>query len=336
MMVIDNERRKNLVMTDTTTATDNQARRAATIESASQVPIKHGVVAPEHVGHNIVIAEAMARSKTIAKILRGDVYACIAIVDMAQNWGFSHYQVARLVYDVNGQMGFEAQLIHAVILAHGHRYGLIGRLQFKYDGEDDNRCCSVSGIFKNEVAAQVYRSPPIGKITPKNSPLWRADPDQQLGYFSVRSWARKYAPEIIMGIYTRDELIDNPHLGADNAIDVTKQADELAQRLQNAAQATNGQQKEGFAPTAVKDAFSEEGGDTLAPQPEKRARGRPKGKKGTLPRNFEEYRDYLAKWIADSEPNEIDARWVKERQLRNACGIVEEERAQLAAMIISR
>jgi hypothetical protein len=42
----------------------------------------------------------------------------------------------------------------------------------------------------------------------KNSPLWKGDVDQQLFYYSVRAFARRHFPDVMMGIYTVDELID--------------------------------------------------------------------------------------------------------------------------------
>ena len=40
----------------------------------------------------------------------------------------------------------------------------------------------------------------------RNSPLWATDPKQQLAYLAVKRWARLYAPDVILGVYTPDEL----------------------------------------------------------------------------------------------------------------------------------
>ena len=48
-------------------------------------------------------------------------------------------------------------------------------------------------------------SPEIGKIQPKNSPLWKTDPDQQLGYYTIRAWARRHRPDVLLGVYDREE-----------------------------------------------------------------------------------------------------------------------------------
>ena len=40
----------------------------------------------------------------------------------------------------------------------------------------------------------------------RNSPLWADDPRQQLAYLAVKRWARLYCPDVILGVYTPDEL----------------------------------------------------------------------------------------------------------------------------------
>lgn len=40
----------------------------------------------------------------------------------------------------------------------------------------------------------------------RNSPLWATDPRQQLAYLAVKRWSRLYAPDVILGVYTPDEL----------------------------------------------------------------------------------------------------------------------------------
>src|SRR4029077_15110442 len=53
-----------------------------------------------------------------------------------------------------------------------------------------------------------YKSPRIADIQPKNSPLWKSDPGQQLAYYCLRAFARRWCPETILGIHDVDELRD--------------------------------------------------------------------------------------------------------------------------------
>ncbi|ECG3199869.1 enterohemolysin, partial [Salmonella enterica subsp. enterica serovar Java] len=40
----------------------------------------------------------------------------------------------------------------------------------------------------------------------RNSTLWASDPRQQLAYLAVKRWARLYCPDVILGVYTADEI----------------------------------------------------------------------------------------------------------------------------------
>lgn len=40
----------------------------------------------------------------------------------------------------------------------------------------------------------------------RNSPLWVSNPKQQIAYLGVKYWARLYCPEVILGVYSPDEV----------------------------------------------------------------------------------------------------------------------------------
>ncbi len=165
------------------------------------------------------LAKTMATAKnSIREHLRGNPGDCLAIWDMAMNTQLSPYALARHCYVVNNILCFEAQVIHAIVARHAP---LKQRLRYRYEGAGDERTITVTGHFRGELDAVEYTSPPLGKISPKNSLLWKSDPDQQLAYFGVRRWARRYCPDILLGVFAKDELEDNPNIGAENAKDVS-------------------------------------------------------------------------------------------------------------------
>ncbi|KAB0269277.1 recombinase RecT [Microvirga brassicacearum] len=140
----------------------------------------------------------------VRKHLRGNPGACLAVCIQAIEWRMSPYAVANKSYAVNDQLAFEAQLIHAVIL---QRAPIKGRVKSEYKGEGDSRTLRVWAELSDGSGEIVdYESPLFGKIQPKNSPLWKNDPDQQLHYYSVRAWCRRHFPDVILGVYARDEL----------------------------------------------------------------------------------------------------------------------------------
>lgn len=179
-------------------------------------------IAPQNLGEVVKFAEVMARADiALPKHLRGNAGACMAVALQAMEWNLSPFAVASKSYAVNGAIAYEAQLIAAVV---NTRSGIKGRLKYRYDGEGPSLTCTVTGTLDGEECT--YTSPPMGSITTKNSPLWKSDPQQQLGYFAARSWARRHCPEVILGVYDRDEAEE--FRGPDNAKNITPVFDPLS------------------------------------------------------------------------------------------------------------
>lgn len=199
---------------------------------------EHGAkIAPQNLAEVVRFAEVMCKADiALPKHLRGNAGACMAVALQAMEWDMSPFAVASKSYAVNGQIAYEAQLIAAVV---NSRSGIQGRLKYHYEGEGDSLVCTVTGKLDGEEYA--YTSPPFGKITPKNSPLWKTDPEQQLGYYSSRAWARRYTPEVLLGVYDREEI--QAYQGPDQAKDVTPKMP-LSERLAAANAAESG---EGFS-----------------------------------------------------------------------------------------
>lgn len=201
------------------------APRETSINSVSVATGSNGSsIAPQNLGEVVRFAEVMCKADiALPQHLRGNAGACMAVAMQALEWQMSPFAVASKSYAVGGRIAYEAQLIAAVV---NTRSGIKGRLKYQFDGEGAAMTCTVTGTLDGEDC--VYKSPTIGSITVKNSPLWKSDPQQQLGYFSARSWARRHCPEVLLGVYDRDE-VEN-YQGADNAKDVTPQPS-IMQRL---------------------------------------------------------------------------------------------------------
>jgi hypothetical protein len=190
-------------------------------------------IAPQNLGEVVRFAEVMCRADiALPKHLRGNAGACMAVALQALQWEMNPFAVASKSYSVNGIIAYEAQLIAAVV---NTRSGIKGRLKYEYFEEGDAMWCRVSGTLDDEVCA--YDSPPVSAITPKNSPLWKTDQRQQLGYYSARSWARRHCPEVLLGIYDREEAAT---IGPENARDVTPSVMQRLQARQEAPQAREG------------------------------------------------------------------------------------------------
>ncbi|MEW9304504.1 recombinase RecT [Labrys neptuniae] len=176
------------------------------------------------------VAKLMAISQVaVPKHLRGNPGACIAVCIQAIEWRMSPFAVANKSYSVNDRMAYEAQLIHAVIL---QRAPIKGRLKVEYLGEGGRRRCRVWAELQDTGEVVEYLSPEFDKILPKNSPLWKTDPDQQHFYNASRAFCRRHFPDVLLGVYAKDEIEDAGNFGPDRARDVTPRPS-LASRLKS-------------------------------------------------------------------------------------------------------
>lgn len=161
-------------------------------------------------------SQMMATSKiTIPKHLQGNAGDCFAIVMQAMQWGMNPFAVAQKTHLVNGVLGYEAQLVNAVI---NSRAPITTRLNYEWFGD----WSKVTGKTSNDADVGVIVSATMkGETEPRelsvsmaqvgnvrNSPLWVNDPRQQLAYLATKRWSRLYCPDVILGVYTADEVED--------------------------------------------------------------------------------------------------------------------------------
>lgn len=159
---------------------------------------------PQTVGEVVTLAEMMSRAgQAVPKHCRGEPGICFAIASRALVWEMDPFAVATKTYVVNDAVAYEAQLVASLVHT---RAPIIGRPRYTFLGSGDGLQCKI--IWKDEADSDPmeYLSPTLGSISPKNSPLWKTHPEQQLGYHSIRAMARRYYPELLLGVYTPDEM----------------------------------------------------------------------------------------------------------------------------------
>jgi hypothetical protein len=176
---------------------------------------------------------------TVPDHLKGNQADCMAISMQAMQWGMNPFVVAQKTHLVGGTLGYEAQLVSAVIQSSSL---LKGRFKFRYsDGWEEVqgkvKKAMVKRFKKGGGSFEVEENVPhwdiskerdlwvkvgatfsgeeeitwgepliLSSATVRNSPLWVSDPRQQLTYLAIKKWSRIYAPEVILGVYTKDEL----------------------------------------------------------------------------------------------------------------------------------
>jgi RecT family len=299
----------------------------------------------------IETAKIMAMSgPAVPQWLQGNVGGCWAVIVQAIEWKMSPLSVARMSFEVKGVVSYMSQLVHAVIEA---RAPIKTRLICEYIGEGPTRQCIVKGTFIGEDIERVYTSPKFADINPKNSPLWVNDPDQQLWYFASRAWARRFAPDVLMGIYSKDELIDNPAIAeagdrarpvgsglalrlVEGSVDRTEghrdgHVDSQLSELETSHTIITASTADGGPPVEASIVTQDDAANKLAEtKPEKTTRMRKP--RIVKPKNATEWVKYCREWLdASADATAIKKRWADEMALRNTCGVTTDERAPLQA-----
>lgn len=152
----------------------------------------------------IDFSELMANSVvTVPKHLQGKPADCMAIAMQAAQWGMNPFAVAQKTHVVNGTLGYEAQLVNAVIQSSR---AIAGSFSYQFEGSGQTVRCRVGAVIRGESEITWGEWLGADSVQTKNSPLWKTNPKQQLGYLQVKNWARLYCPGAILGVYSDDEL----------------------------------------------------------------------------------------------------------------------------------
>lgn len=194
-----------------------------------------GMLKPRDGRELMDLANMMAGAGFMVRdIYRGNPGACAALILTCARFGLDPFATSWKTYKASksddAPIAYEAQLVVSMINAGAPTKG---KLRYEFRGEGTSRSCKVTGVDAESGDLLVYESPPVSQIHPKNSPLWKSDPDQQLSYYSARNWCRRHYPQVLLGVYSREEVEeDRPEIGPDHARDVTPAADRLRQRAQ--------------------------------------------------------------------------------------------------------
>ncbi|EPT2172462.1 RecT family recombinase [Escherichia coli] len=186
---------------------------AITSQPGATVGTAAAIFSHEGMNQLVRFAELMSQSKaTVPKHLEGKPADCLAVTMQAAQWGMNPFAVAQKTHVVNGTLGYEAQLVNAVVSSSSL---LATRLNYRWSGDwsnvngktdkSPNLTVTVSAVLKGEAEPRELTIS-MAQAGVRNSPLWEQDPRQQLAYLCTKRWARLHAPDVLLGVYTPDEL----------------------------------------------------------------------------------------------------------------------------------
>lgn len=189
----------------------------------------------------------MAKAKLLPAHLQNSPADCLRVIMQAARWQFDPFAVAEKTSVISGKLMYEGQLVTAVVNSRGN---MSKRLAYTFEGEGDKRVLTVTGTIEGESEPRTIKLPfDLAKRINKNGQM-NINPDQQACYIGARIWARRHMPELMMGVYTPDEIDpeDLENVTPDPQSDAVKGAG-LAER-----RATPQRETKGAAAVASKEA----------------------------------------------------------------------------------
>lgn len=183
--------------------------QVATIPQASAAATngqRMNALVPTSITDALRLADIMAQANLMPEHLRGKAGDCLLVVMQAQRWGMDAVSVAQCTAVVRGKLCYEGKLVAAVLYAMG---AIDGRLRYTFSGSGQTRGVTVTGRVRGEDVDQSVEGTVAAWATTNDA--WKRSPDDMLVYRGTRQWARRYAPEALLGVYTPDEIEDVPN-----------------------------------------------------------------------------------------------------------------------------
>ncbi len=179
------------------------------------------------------ICKMLSSSSLVPTIYQGNIANTFIALEMATRTGSSPLAVMQNLYIVHGRPGWSAQFVIAALNACGK----FSPLRFELTGEGDKRACKAWAIEHG--TGERLEGPPVSVEMAKaegwyskNGSKWQTMPELMLRYRAATFFGRLYAPDILMGMRTSEELQDSVDSGfegdgADGKADAAADVDAL-------------------------------------------------------------------------------------------------------------
>lgn len=164
-------------------------------------PNQMQALVPRSIAEALQLADVLAQASLIPEHLQKKPGDCLLVVMQAQRWGMDALSVAQCTSIVRGKLCYEGKLVAAVLYSMG---AIQGRLRYEFAGSGEQRSVTVTGKPRGLAEDQSVTGTVADWKT--NNDAWKRSSDDMLVYRGTRQWARRYAPEALLGVYTPDEF----------------------------------------------------------------------------------------------------------------------------------
>ena len=155
---------------------------------------------PTNINEAMKLADLMSKARLLPQAVQNPADAFL-VINQAMRWGMDPFAVAQEVSVISGKLMHSGKIVAAAIQSSGV---LDGRLSYDYTGSGDDRTVTVSGLLRGE--AEPRRVDVRLRDARTQNKVWNTQPDQQLAYHGARVWARRFAPEVMLVVYSPEEM----------------------------------------------------------------------------------------------------------------------------------
>lgn len=155
------------------------------------------------------MASALSKSTIVPKEYQRNEGNCIIAIEMANRLKVSPMMVMQNLYIVNGRPAWSSQYIIAMI-NNSKKYKT--EIKYKIEGEGDDRSCMA---YVEDYNGNIVEGPVISMKmakdegwSTKNGSKWKTMPDVMLRYRAASFFGRLNCPDMVMGMYSVEEVQD--------------------------------------------------------------------------------------------------------------------------------
>lgn len=158
------------------------------------------------------VAKMLATSDLIPKEYKGNVQNVMIALEMANRIGASPLMIMQNLYIVHGKPSWSSTFIISAI----NSCKRFEPLRFDVTGSGDDLSCVAYTYEKGKLEriegpAVTMKMARLEGWVDKNGSKWKTMPELMIRYRAAAFFGRLYAPEIMMGMQTREEIMDVQH-----------------------------------------------------------------------------------------------------------------------------
>ena len=198
------------------------------------IPDKNNIFDPNVFAYCERLANIMAESSLgIPDEFKRKPSDIFGIVLKGLQWNINPYNLIDQCFVLQGKLSYSAKLIIALVNSQAPIEGELDfewhgdwdKIQGKFkmvpsktgkstypqkqwtDADEQGLSCTVSAKMKNTGKVKELNVK-LTQAGVRNSTLWATDPRQQLAYLAAKRWASLFAPGVVLGFNTVDDIVD--------------------------------------------------------------------------------------------------------------------------------